>query len=192
MVIGTFAYCGSGQDTLADGFCKYRGYVKYSLGDVIRNIARERNLPLKREILRSIRQECDLKYGRTYIPDFVTRNICQEKESKVIITGIRTIEEYEVFKRRFEMFLIFVSADTSIRYERMLKRAAEKDEATIDGLQSQMRQELNMFDYGLLEKLKDYEYRFDMSLKDYLETEEKVISSIADDMERIIHEKKTS
>ena len=53
MIIGTFAYCGSGQDTLADGFCKYKGFIKYSLGDVIRQIANERNLPQKRDGLYS-------------------------------------------------------------------------------------------------------------------------------------------
>lgn len=185
MVIGTFAYCGSGQDTLADGFCKYKGYIKYSLGDVIRDIALERDLPQKREVLQSIRRECDAKYGRTFIPDMIIKKISQRTDDKVIITGIRTIEECEIFKRKLGMFLIFVSADTSVRYKRMLKRAEEKDASTIVELNRQMEQELRMFDYGLLERRKDYEYRFDMSLYDYLRMEKKVITTIADEIQRI-------
>lgn len=186
MVIGTFAYCGSGQDTLADGFCKYRGYVKYSLGDIIRDIARERNLPLYRDVLQSIRQECDEKYGRMYIPSLIIKKISKRKGDKVIITGIRTIEEYEMFKHRLGMILIFVSADANIRYERMLRRAEEKDATTIAELNRQMEQEQQLFDYGLLEKCKDYEFKFDMLLNDYLKNEKKIVSTIIDDIQRIV------
>jgi len=31
MVLGASAYCGSGQDTLADSFCQYLGFLKYSI-----------------------------------------------------------------------------------------------------------------------------------------------------------------
>lgn len=185
MVIGTFAYCGSGQDTLADGFCKYKGYVKYSLGDVLRDIARKRNLPLKRDVLQSIRKECDQKYGRTFIPNIIIKKIFQNKDDKVIITGIRTIEEYELFQQALGMILIFVSADEQIRYQRMLKRAEEKDSATIDELNRQMEREAHLFDYELLEEHKDYEYRFDMLLDDYLKNENRIVSSILDDVRRI-------
>lgn len=192
MVIGTFAYCGSGQDTLADGFCKYRGYVKYSLGDVIREIARERNLPLKRDVLQSIRKECDQKHGRTFVPTLILKRILQKNDDKVIITGIRTIEEYELFKQTLGMILIFVSADEQIRYQRMLKRAEEKDSATIDELNRQMEREIHMFDYELLEKHKDYEFRFDMLLDDYLKNEKAVVSTVLDDVRRICRSWKNS
>ena len=36
MILGTFAYCGSGQDTLADSFCELLGFKKYSMGDCIK------------------------------------------------------------------------------------------------------------------------------------------------------------
>ena len=84
MVIGTFAYCGSGQDTLADSFCRYRGYKKYSMGDVFRDIASKNNLPQTREVLQLIRIEYDKKYGRLFAPEQILKII--QKDSYDHIT----------------------------------------------------------------------------------------------------------
>lgn len=191
MVLGTFAYCGSGQDTLADGFCKYLGYVKYGLGDVVRGIAKERKLPLYREVLQSIRKEYDFKYGREYIPNLIVKEIAQRRDDKIIITGIRTIEEYEIFKRELGMLLIYVSADKNIRYERMLRRSDEKDATTIEELEKQMKNEDKLFDYKILENFKDYEFRFDILLSDYLKLEKKIVTDLEDEMQRIVDYEKT-
>lgn len=182
MVIGTFAYCGSGQDTLADGFCKYKGFIKYSLGDVIRNIAKERNLPQTREILQSIRKECDEKYGRKFIPETVIGQISREKAEQIIITGIRTVEEYEIFKERLGMKLIFVYANQSIRLQRMLNRGAEKDGKSISELVYRMEVENSLFDYEKLEKKADYIFNFEMVLENYLQSEEKIIHSLYNEL----------
>lgn len=134
MIIGTFAYCGSGQDTLADGFCKYKGFIKYSLGDVIRQIANERNLPQKRDVLQTIRLECDAVHGKNYIPRIILSQIKARSNGNIILTGIRTIQEYEVFKRQLNMILLFVYAEEGVRYSRMLNRAEQKDESTLESL----------------------------------------------------------
>lgn len=177
MVIGTFAYCGSGQDTLADGFCRYKGFQKFSLGDVIRDIAIERNLPLKRENLQQIREECDQLYGREYVPKQAMEKIrfAVDKGCDIIITGIRTIEEYQFFKKHLNMFLLFVYADKEIRFQRMINRACEKDEKNLIDLEKRMNKEAKLFDYIELEKLARLSYNFNAKLEEYLKEEEKTI-----------------
>jgi len=91
MVLGTFAYCGSGQDTLADGFCKFKGFKKYCLGDVIREIADRRNLSYERENLQMIRKECDKLYGREYVPLKLFEKIQFHEEENIIITTIHNL-----------------------------------------------------------------------------------------------------
>ncbi len=178
MVIGTFAYCGSGQDTLADGFCKYKGFRKISLGDVIRNIADARNLPHERIILQSIREECDAKYGRNYVPEIIIEQVKNMCNDNIILTGIRTIEEFKIFKKQLNFFLLFVYADENIRLHRMLKRAEQKDEKSFSLLKKRMDKECALFDYEELKQYSDYTYNFNMQLSDYVLNENKIIFSL--------------
>lgn len=187
MVIGTFAYCGSGQDTLADGFCRYKGFQKFSLGDVIRDIARERNLPYKREILQKIREECDQIYGREFIPEKVMRKIKATQGDKIVITGIRTMEEYLYFKSRLNMILVFVYADTKLRFRRMLKRADEKDETSFSELKKRMDKENQLFDYKELIYCADIKYSFNMGLDEYLSNEKYIIDSLLSQIAHLPH-----
>lgn len=176
MVIGTAAYCGSGQDTLADGFIKYKGFVRYSLGDVFRDMAKERNLLQTRENLQNIREECDRKYGRTYVADKIVREIREKKDPHVIITGIRRKEEYNIFKRQLGLVFIFIYADEAIRFERMLCRGMTKDGKTILEIRTCMARENEMFDYGFLRDHADMEFNFNMKLDKYLNDESDIVT----------------
>ena len=178
MVIGTFAYCGSGQDTLADGFCRYKGFQKFSLGDIIRNIAKERGLPPKRENLQKIREECDAVYGRDFTSKQIVNQISLTENQNIIITGIRTMEEYLHLKSQLIMILIFVFSDEKIRFQRMLKRAEEKDEANLLELKKRMDKEEELFDYEQLKQCADITFVFNMYLSLYMKKEKEIVESL--------------
>lgn len=184
MTIGTFAYCGSGQDTLADSFCKYLGFHKFSLGDVIRNIARERNLPEKREVLQNIRAELDTSYGREFIPLALLKVIRNSGYNKIIITGIRTREEYRIFSQHLGMRLLFVYADEDIRYKRMIARKEAKDEGSVKQLRINMRRENELFDYECLKPFAIYKYNFNMPIDEYRSKELLIIKNLYSLIER--------
>lgn len=185
MVIGTFAYCGSGQDTLADGFCRYKGFQKFSMGDIIRNIAKERGLPLKRENLQKIREEYDAIYGRDFTPKQIVSQIRLTKKQNVIITGIRTVEEYLHLKSQLNIILVFVYADEKIRFQRMLKRAEEKDEANLLDLKKRMDKEEKLFDYEQLRQCADITFTFNMNLYQYLSKEKEIVESLLHSITRL-------
>ena len=185
MIIGTFAYCGSGQDTLADGFCRYKGFRKFSLGDVIRDIAKERHLPCKREILQKIREECDQIYGRKFVPEQLMKKIEAAPGTNIVITGIRTIEEYSYFKSHLNMIFVFVYADTEIRFQRMIARADEKDETSLSELKRRMDKENQLFDYKKLEYYADIKYNFNMNLDEYLNNEKHIVESLLIQIEHL-------
>lgn len=178
MVIGTFAYCGSGQDTLADSMCRLFGYKKYCIGDIIRQIAIREKLPLTRDNLRQIRIKYDLKYGREYFPRIIADQIISDNYNNVVITGIRTMQEYHIFKKIFDIKIIFVYADEKIRYKRMLNRKSEKDESNIDLLKIQMEKEKQMFDYEDLLTVIDCKFDFSMDLESYMSKEYEIVNSL--------------
>lgn len=183
MVIGTFAYCGSGQDTLADGICKYYNYVKMSLGDIIRAHAKETGIFPSRENLQAIRRDWDRQYGRGYLPGQVLHYIGKYGYKNVILTGLRTIEEYEILREQLGMVLVFVYADERVRYQRMLKRNSEKDAKNICDLKKQMRAEEKLFDYFRLETRADIRYDFNMNIETYRANEKEVVNSVMRDIE---------
>lgn len=182
MAIGTFAYCGSGQDTLADSICRYYNYKKFTVGDIIRKIAEERGISKNRDSLRNIRKEIDNAFGREYLPNLLVQNIRNDSANNLIITGIRTIQEYNIFNKEFDIKLIFVKADEEIRFERMLNRKEEKDEKTLIALKQQMKKEVNYFDYKKLESLAYLTFNFNMPLPAYIRDEKKIIEELIYDM----------
>ncbi len=183
MVIGTFAYCGSGQDTLADSICKYYDFKKYSLGDLLREIAKKRGVKATRTELQNIRNEYDEKYGRYYFPNKIIQLIELNKNNNAIITGIRTLEEYEMFKQKLDMVFVFVYADKEKRMNRILARNSEKDGKSLELIKRNLQQENLMFDYEKLEKLSDYKFDFNMNLDFYKQNEVQIIREIIQYME---------
>lgn len=178
MVIGTAAYCGSGQDTLADSICKIYGMKKYSIGDVVRKIAIERGLSLDRSTLRSIRKEYDIKYGRACFSKIIVDDISESGNDNYIITGIRTMDEYNIFKQTFNFKFIFLNAQENIRFERMLKRKEKKDESNIVSLKLQMEKESIMFDYDELMFVADLYFDFNLDLDTYYLHEKEITRKI--------------
>lgn len=189
MVLGTFAYCGSGQDTLADGFCQYLGFSKYCMGDVIREIALLRKLPARRDILQNIRIEINSKYGKNYVPEMIVDRIskAERRIDRIIITGIRTIEEYSILREKLGMKLIFVYADEDIRYQRMLKRKDEKDEKSLSELKLRMDTENKLFDYLQLQEKALYKFDFNMPLNVYKRNESKIVQKLFIQMNRKVN-----
>lgn len=180
MVLGTAAFCGSGQDTLADSFCRFLGFTKFSMGDVIREIALSRKLPPQRKVLQNIRKELNLKYGKSFVPEKMIDRIndCENAIDNIIITGIRTLEEYQILQENLGMKLIFVYADENIRFQRMLKRNSVKDEKTYSELRIRMDEENKLFDYSQLRELAFLIYDFNLSLYEYNKNEERIVYNI--------------
>lgn len=183
MVLGTFAYCGSGQDTLADALVEVAGFHKYSVGDVIREIARSRDLPLSRENLQSIREEINLHYSKDYPINKLVSLIRSDNYSNIIITGLRVKEELEVLKSVFADFsLIFVSASLENRYQRLIKRREEKDPHNYEEFVKQMAKEFELFDYVYLEENADIEFNFDMDITDFVKNKVSISENVLNEI----------
>lgn len=178
ITIGTFGYCGSGQDTLADDLCTEMGFLKFSLGDFIREIATKMGKSHSRESLQNVRLYLDKVYGRNYVSEEVLRRIQKTKSKKIIFTGIRRMEEYHLFRKELGMKLIYIYADENLRYQRMLHRAEEKDAGTIETLQRQMARETHIFDYSELKKVADYQFDFNITLNEYNIRKSEILKTI--------------
>ena len=166
IIIGTSAYCGSGQDTLADAIVKKYGFEKHSLGDFLREMAQNRGIKPSRENLQMIRKELDKQFGRSYIPERIAERILNNGKD-AIITGLRTLEEYSIFKEKLGMYFIFVFADKEIRFKRLMSRATDRDPSGREEFEKQNASELAMFDVAELEKKCDFRFVCNMTLEEF-------------------------
>ncbi|MFZ3168578.1 MAG: AAA family ATPase [Candidatus Methanoperedens sp.] len=165
LIIGTCARCGSGQDALAREISLKLNLSVYSMGDIVRSIAKKKNYICSRENLQNIRKHCDEKYGRSYFSEILSKEILSKNES-AIITGIRTLEEVDTFNKYFNktFYLVFVYADELIRFNRLLKRNEEKDPKNYSEFNIQMENEKRLFDIDELELLSDHKIDCNMTL----------------------------
>jgi len=102
------------------------GIPVYNMGDIIR----EDTLKFYKEITPETMRETSQKVRKLYGEDYVARRTLEkikEKEGVVLIDGVRSLIEVEVFKGRGPTCIIAVHASPRTRFERIKKRGRPGD-----------------------------------------------------------------
>jgi dCMP deaminase len=129
MIIGLTGKNGAGKGEVAQ-FLKERGFVYYSLSDVIREELKKKRLEVTREVL--IREGNALRqaYGPSVLADRILERLDPDKN--YVVDSFRSPFEAEAFARRGNFVLIHVAADARTRFERVRARARENDPKTFE------------------------------------------------------------
>jgi dephospho-CoA kinase len=127
-IIGLFGMMCSGKDTVADLLYK-RGYTKISISeDVLKPVLN--SLRVKPNRLNYIKLGKSLKNFKKESLAFLAHALMNKGTGhKYVIPNIMTFQEARFLKEQEDInfFLIKVSADQRLRYERNLQRMNEKD-----------------------------------------------------------------
>jgi dephospho-CoA kinase len=126
MIIGVTGTLSSGKDTVAK-YIEGKGFVHFSLADILRKFADERNIPRTRDSLRELADQMVREVGDDYLIAQALEYIKKDPEKDYIISSIRRPVEVEKLKNFGNFFLIAVDADPKIRYDRSINRAREKE-----------------------------------------------------------------
>jgi len=124
MIIGITGYNASGKDSMAD-YLVSKGFVHYSLSDIIREELRKKKKKITRENLIDLGNELRSKYGASVLAKKVSEKI--KKGQNYVITSIRNKEEVKELEKLEGFVLVHVYSDVKIRFERIKKRGNEKD-----------------------------------------------------------------
>ncbi|WP_407424142.1 nucleoside monophosphate kinase [Methanobrevibacter sp.] len=124
-VIGISGMPGSGKSFVSDKAIE-KGALIVSMGDIIREEAKKRG-ETTGETAVNLRKE----HGQYIVSELTIqkiKNLQKEGHEKIVVEGIRSHHEVEMFKENFENFMI-VSAFTnpSTRFERLKNRMREDD-----------------------------------------------------------------
>ena len=125
VITGTIA---SGKGFAAEFFRK-QGFEHHSFSNIIREIAKERKIPIDRKHLHAL----GLKLRKESKTSILAQRVAQHLEGKrahYVVEGIRDLGELSFLKKKFNCVLIGVDADPHIRFERLKKRGRKGDSKT--------------------------------------------------------------
>ncbi len=136
-VVGPIA---SGKGVVIN-FFKQKGYKVLSLSDVVREKAKELELPITRENLQNTGDQLRQAGGNAILAQEIAPEIQKNPEDdgsanlapsrgKFVIDAIRNPAEVEFFKKNFDAYSIGVTADAKRRFENMRARGKEYDPKT--------------------------------------------------------------
>lgn len=156
-IIGITGAFGSGKSTAAKYF-ESKGYKMLSLSSFLEREAVKRNLPLTRKILQDLGNEFREKEGSGVL---MKKALLEHKdEQKLVIDGLRNLEELEELKRIKGSLVLGIVADRKIRLNRLRKLKRR------ESLDKDLFLKLELRDLGVGEKTSGLQTAFCISLAD--------------------------
>ena len=152
-VMGISGMPGSGKSIVSD-LAAEKGAIIVSMGDIVREEAKKRGESSK-ETAQNLRAE----HGPYIVSELTIKKIKQLQdegvENSIIVEGIRSHHEVEMFKENFENFIILsVFTNPKIRFERLKLRMREDDSQEYSEFERRDQNELG-FGIGTVIALSD-------------------------------------
>jgi len=127
LVVGLAGMPGSGK-SLVVLTARELGYAIVAMGDVIRQETRTRGLELTPQNVGKVMLKLRQEEGNYVIAHRCVPKIREQNNPKVLVDGLRSLHEAEIFKENFLKFsLIAVHASPEIRFQRLANRRRSDD-----------------------------------------------------------------
>jgi dephospho-CoA kinase len=127
LVVGIGGMPGSGKSLVVET-AKEMGYAIVTMGDVVREQTRLRGLEPTPQNIGKVMLELRAKEGQYVIAKKCIPKIEEQNSYSVLIDGLRSLFEADIFKEHFASFtLVAVHAPPNIRFERLKARGRSDD-----------------------------------------------------------------
>ncbi len=170
---------GSGKSVVSS-VAREKGLKVYVMGDVVREEARRRGLPLEDKFLGKIALELREKEGMDAVAKRLFRKIISENDEKsvVVVEGLRSLEEYDYFRRVTDTHLIAVHASPETRFKRLKARGRDDDPHSREEFDARDRRELKMGLGSVIALSQTVLINEDIGLHCFRETASRVLDAI--------------
>jgi dephospho-CoA kinase len=127
LVVGLAGMPGAGKSIIVR-FARKRGYRVHVMGDVVREEAKKQGLEANPENLGRIMLKLREKEGSAVISKRCVTEIKRTSCNKVIVDGIRSLDETIEFRKHFPKFcLVAVHSSPETRFKRVCNRLRSDD-----------------------------------------------------------------
>ncbi|MCX8176447.1 MAG: AAA family ATPase [Candidatus Bathyarchaeota archaeon] len=118
---------GAGKTTFTK-IAKEKGFFPIVMGDFVRKEAKKRGLPLNSESLGWLMFKLREEMGNDFLAKLTVEAIKKTENPLIIVDGIRTPSEVELFREKLKNFkLIVIHASRENRFKRITKRKRSDD-----------------------------------------------------------------
>jgi len=127
LVLGSTGMPGSGKSIIMR-VAKDSGYDTVIMGDIVREEAQKRGLEPNPQNIGRIMLELRLIGGKGVVAKRCIPRIEKAKNPKVVVDGIRSLEEAEEFNKYFPSFtLVAIHSSPETRFQRLFNRRRSDD-----------------------------------------------------------------
>lgn len=144
-IMGISGLPGSGKSLVSEMAIE-KGAMIVSMGDIIREEAKKRGESTK-DTAQNLRKE----FGQFIVAELTIKKIneiiSENSDNSIIVEGIRSPHEVDMFKENFKDFIILsIFANPTLRFKRLQQRKREDDSTDYEGFKARDQMEL---DFGI-------------------------------------------
>ena len=127
-------------------YLKTKGFIYYSLSDVIREEATKRDLEHSRDNLINLGNDLRKNYGAEYLAKQINKKMkntkkFSQKENFFVIDSIRSPYEVKELSKNKDFILVGIEAPIELRFKRLLERNRLGDAKSLEEFKQQEERE---------------------------------------------------
>ena len=144
LIVGLVGMPGSGKSLIVE-VAQKRGYAVVTMGDVIREETLKSGLELNPANVGKVMLDLRKMNGEGVVAQKCIPKIELQKSKKVLVDGLRSLHEADVFRNHFQQFnLIAVHASPETRFIRLLRRGRSDDPKNWETFHDRDQRELSV------------------------------------------------
>ena len=143
LIVGITGMPGAGKSTAAKVLAK-SGLRIIAMGDMIREETRRRNLYPDDNNMGSVMRELREKFGAGAVAELCLRSIRSTEADIVVVDGIRSMAEVELFRRDAKVRVLAIWASPARRFELLKARGRSDDPQTIESFNARDEREISI------------------------------------------------
>ncbi|MDR3559201.1 MAG: AAA family ATPase [Candidatus Pacebacteria bacterium] len=130
IVIGLIGEKGSGKGTVSDYLIEKYGAIHYGTSKILRRTLEDLHVSVTRDNLVKLALVLKEGYGPSVIIDSLIKDMEKNGSDVIIADGIRMHGDVDPFRKKYgeNFFLVYVTADLKLRFERTKARKQNEGE----------------------------------------------------------------